>query len=238
MFDRAYLDLFRRIAAAPDVHLGCSSLTLLETFHIGYCFFRPDVPSDDVSLLSVLRLAVSKRYGFEGGGPSVFEMVRRVSENEERAFELFIRELDLTMLQHPEAVRRSPARFLYRESPPVSVILDVLEKPRMLLPRQSVGCLRALIEGISLAALDSGHDDCLDLEGFPLWVRRQFNLKGMFRWEKAVLDQLCGDEVAAFRWATEEMRAYRASKGPTKTFDLAVVDRAEAGDGGDISGFS
>ena len=225
MFDRIYLDLLRRMKAAPDAHLGVKALTLLEAFHFGYCFFRPDVPSEDVSLFSVLREQLAKRYGVDAGTLGVYQIVRRISESEERAFDLFFSELEITLAQHPEAVHRLPARFVYRQPPAVSVILDSLEKPRMFLPRESVGSLRALIDGMGLAAIDSGHEECSDLEGFPSWVRKQFNLKGMFRWEKAVLDQFDGDEIAAFRWAADELKAYRASIGPAKRHDLTVVER-------------
>ena len=88
------------------------------------------------------------------------------------------------------------------------------ERPGSLLRRVSIGCLRAFLDGYSLAAMEGGFFECADLEGFEQWVRRHFGLRGMFRWEDAVLAQFGGDERVAFPWAVRELKAYRANKGP------------------------
>ena len=123
--------------------------------------------------------------------------------------------LDSALACHPEKLRPSQRPEWDGEPLPVSGFLDVLtERPRRFFRTLSVGCLRAFLDGYSLAALESGFFECADLEGFEHWVREHFDLKGMFRWENAVLARFGWNEEVAFPWATENLKAYRASKGP------------------------
>jgi len=99
----------------------------------------------------------------------------------------------------------------------------------MFLQTPAVGRLRAFLDGYSLAAMEEGHFDCVDLEGFEQWLRKKFDLKGMFRWENAVLARFQGDEANAFDWAARKLKAYRASKGPLSHRNYEVYSEANIG---------
>jgi hypothetical protein len=229
MTDRLYLALIRRVGAAPGEYLGCKSLTLLHAFHAGYSLFRPDLPSEDIHILYALRESVATRYAFEPSSVPVFEMLRRLAEDEEKPFDLFFSEVDVCLAQKPEAARRRSARFVYRAPPPVSVVLNLFEKPLMFLPRISVRCARAVLDGFERAALDTGHPRPIDLSGFAQRVRDHFSIRGGLRWEKAILDQFSGDETAAFEWAARELNTYRAQQGLPAHFQPDLLDRGEIG---------
>ena len=97
---------------------------------------------------------------------------------------------------------------------PCSGFLDVLEeRPGMFAPA-SVRCLRAFLDGYGLAAAEEGHLECLDLEGFEHWVRKRLAIKGMFRWEQAILANFDGRELDAYAWAIKELKEFRSTKGP------------------------
>ena len=96
----------------------------------------------------------------------------------------------------------------------------------MFLRRTSVGCLRAFLDGYSLAAVEEGFRTCVDLEGFEYWVRERFCLRGLFRWEDAILTQLGGDEATAFQWA---VRRARAAQLATQAFRAEDAQQIEAG---------
>jgi hypothetical protein len=154
-------------------------------------------------------------------------------DDDEQAFNLFFAALDAALASHADDLK--PGRTGWDGEPlAASGYLDILgERPAMFLRRVSVGCLRAFLDGYSLAAMEEGFFECADLEGFEHWVRRQFNLKGLFRWEDAVLAQFGGNEGIAFPWAVRELKAYRASKGPLSDRRYEVhstsggVDRTE-----------
>ena len=84
----------------------------------------------------------------------------------------------------------------------------------MYLPRLTPGCLRVFLDGYRLACLEEGHFSCADLDGFEHWVRRQLSVRGMFRWEEAVLASFQGREEDAFAWSLRELKAYREGQGP------------------------
>jgi hypothetical protein len=229
-FDRIYLDVLRRIRAAPMVHIGGPSLRRLTAFHFGYCWFRPDRESEDSSILGDFQDWINERYQFDTNAMGAVEMLRRIAETEERAFGLFFEDLDVFLLGHPTALQRNPARVLNVEHAPASANLDLLaERPRMYLPEASVGCLRAHLDGYSLAAVEDGHPECSDLEGFEHWVRKEFDLKGLFRWEAAALKEYSGDEHSAYSWAVQALKAFRASKGPLRAYNRETTVREMGG---------
>ena len=115
-----------------------------------------------------LRDWVLARYGpAEETTKDAAQVLLDVSQNDEQAFELFFRALDAAIAAQPDKlVARGPGPLA--DSPqPTSAFLDVLaERPGMFLRRASVGCLRAFLDGYSLAAIEQGHPECADLDGF------------------------------------------------------------------------
>jgi hypothetical protein len=182
--------------------------------------------SEDASCLQAFREQIVERYRYYAPAMGTTEMLRRIAGDEDRAFDLFFEELDLFLVAHPGATQREPARFVNLAPVPVSADLEYLaERPLMYLPEMSVGCLRAELDGHGLAASEDGHPECSDLDGFDHWVRKELGLKGLFRWENAIVREHCGDEAAAYSWAAKELKAYRLSNGPVTVFQRGVLDR-------------
>ncbi|HXN49913.1 MAG TPA: hypothetical protein VN893_24895 [Bryobacteraceae bacterium] len=219
-----YLELLYRIKASPLAHLGCRSLVRLEAFQLGYGFFPQISGARDFSfdafrdwVLTRYRPAVSAELG-------VTQILLQAAEDDERAFDLFFEELAAALASRADALKPREPRFLVGDPLPASGFLDVLrDRPAMFLGRVSVGALRAFLDGYGLAADEEGHVECLDLDGFEHWVRKQLDLKGMFRWENAVLAQFGGDQSIAFQWAVRELTNYRASKGPLSERRYEVI---------------
>ena len=209
--DRIYLDMLRRVRAAPGTHIGGRSLLRLRAFHFGYSWFRPDLESE-LFPGREFRDWIAERYHFPTQAMSAGEMLGDLAESDEHAFELFFQELESFMTAYPASFERKPARFLNKELVPVSAWLDMLvERPAMYLPRESADCLRAHLDDYALASLEVGHPECADLQGFDLWLRAEMDLKGYFRWDSIFVKRCRGDEKLACRCAIESLRAYRAT---------------------------
>jgi hypothetical protein len=219
-----YIDVLYRIRASPLAHLGCRSLTRLDAFQVGYGLFPQITKAKDYSLDAFRDWVLARYLPMDGTTMDAAHVLLAITQDDERAFDLFFAALDAAIAGHPDGlILRAPA-LKEGEPLPVSGYLDVLtERPAMFLRRVTLGCLRAFLDGYSLAAMEEGHPECVDLDGFEYWVRRQFDLRGYFRWENAVLLQFNGDEVAAFQWAVRELKAYRASKGPVSPRHYEVV---------------
>ena len=139
-----------------------------------------------------------------------FGVLQQIAHSDERAFDLFFTELDAAIGQRLDSVKvlQQDAAGVFA---PASRFLEAfLDRPARYLTPVTVGCLRAALDGYSLAAIEEGHLECADLTGFEHWVRASFALKGMFRWEDAVLAHCFGDESRAFQWAIKELVAYRS----------------------------
>jgi hypothetical protein len=235
-----YLEVLYRVRACPIAHLGRRSLTRLDAFHVGYSFF-PQITKTKDYALSALRDWTVARYQPEGAeAKDATQVLLDAAPDDECAFDLFFTALDAVTVGRPEdpAPRERPASE--GEPLPASGYLDVLtSRPAMFLRRITVGCLRAFLDGYGLAAIEEGHAECLDLDGFEHWVRRQLYLKGYFRWEDAVLGRFNGDEAAAFQCALRELKAYRTSKGPIspRRYEVVVVgDQGRIGTAGTGTG--
>jgi hypothetical protein len=162
-------------------------------------------------------------FGFET--MNAISILQRLAGDEERAFSLFFGHLETVLAVHPEVFLKPELRERRSDEPPspVSALLELVgRRPKMYLPRLTPGCLRVFLDGYRLACLDEGHSDCTDLDGFEHWVRKQRSVKGMFRWENAVLASFQGREEDAFAWSLHELKAYRESQGPPseRKFDM------------------
>jgi hypothetical protein len=223
--DRIYLDVLRRVRAAPEVHIGGRSFLRLRAFHFGYCWFRPDRESE-IAMIDEFRNWIAGRYDFETASVSAGDMLAEAAESDERAFDLYFDELDAFQVAYQTSFEKRPARFLNKQIVPVSAWLDVLaERPTMYLPRESPECLRAYMDGYVLASLEAGHPECSDLEGFDLWIRKELGLRGYFRWESVFAKRCGGDERLGYKYAIESMREFRASKGPVRLYSFDYIDR-------------
>jgi len=212
------LQVLYRVRVSPIEHLGCRSLRRLEAFQTGYTLF-PFTRTKDYDCESTLREWVIRQYqpSFATGAKGAVWILSEIAQDDEAAFELFFQALDLALISYPSAwssffPREIPAGF---QPIPLSGFLNVLtSRPLSLLRTLSVGNLRAFLDGYRLAALEEGHLECLDLEDFEHWVRRQLELKGMFRWENAISADCQGQEPKAYEWAIRELKAFRATQGP------------------------
>ncbi len=161
----------------------------------------------------VLRDSILMRYGTEGSTLGIFQILAQNAQNDEKAFDLFFTELDAAIAGHPELVKMCEPQLPNDKLEPASWFLEAFSaRPAMYLTPVTVGSLRAALDGYSLAAMEEGHLECADLEGFDHRVRNAFGLKGFFRWENAVLTQFLGDQEAAFQWAIKELKTYRAGR--------------------------
>jgi hypothetical protein len=210
-----YLEVLNRIRAAPIEHLGCRSVIRLDAFNLGYSAVAGITKMSRLSLEpEPLVDWIRGRYGLEETTLGVFQLLRRIAQNDERAFDLFFTELDAFIGSHPDVVNMVESAALRDTFAPASSLLHGFsDRPAMYLTPVTVGGLRAAVDGYSLAAIEEGQRECADLEGFEHWVRNKFALKGYFRWENAVLAQLGGNESAAFEWAVKELKAYHANGG-------------------------
>jgi hypothetical protein len=211
-----------RLRAAPEEHLGGKSLTRLEAFERGYeMFMKEPEPAD--SALAFRDWVVACYDPGSQTTLSASEILLKVTHDDERAFELFFDALDSAIarkLVNPGSEVCGP-----KEEPlPSSGFLNALGvRPYLFLPRLSSGCLRAFLDGYSLAAIEHDRTECCDLDGFEQWTRVLFNLKGYFRWDKAFATAYAGDEVKAFERALSELKAYRTSKGLPNIRDYEVI---------------
>jgi hypothetical protein len=225
------LEVLYRIRAAPIEHLGCRSLVRLKSFDLGYSFF-PFTKAKDYSnaAFTALRDWVVSVYrpAFGTLEKSAIEILLNLAPDDGTAFDLYFSALDSVLSAHPEIPLNLSDHVVPKGGTPypVSGFLNVLtERPLMFLPVLSVGCLRAFLDGYNLAAMEEGHFECLDLEGFEHWVRTRYTVQGMFRWENVILSRCRGDERCAVDAALEELKAYRASKGPLSERNFEVVVR-------------
>jgi hypothetical protein len=213
------VDLLYRIRAAPFEYLGKRSLWKLDAFHLGYSFspFRKSRDYPDVFL--AIRDWVIRMYNpsFDISEKDAVWILQEIVQDDERAFDLFFDSLDSAIAARPDIMLKPVEVSVTSDRPPLaaSSFLNALgERPFSLLRSRSVGCLRAFLDGYSLAAVEEHHGECADLEGFEHWIREKLHIKGMFRWERAVFTNCQGDEVRAFEWAIRELKEYRATKGP------------------------
>jgi len=226
--DRFYLDVLRRIQAAPSEHLGRRSFAKLCSFHFGYSCFRPNRMAQDSSFLQIFREWLVARYDFDTVAMSMEDMLTAVAESDERAFELFFNDLESFFLANPSAVKRKSVRFIHMQPIPASAeICRLAQRPPLFFPDESVGRLRAHLDGYALAAIESGNESCSDLEGFEHWVRKQLGLKGLFRWEHAILQHFHGDQRSAFHWAMEGLQSFCEARGLRRYYDFSLVDLEE-----------
>lgn len=210
-----YLEVLYRIRAAPIAHLGCRSLVRLDAFHSGYSFFPHVKGTTEYSFEGFRDWVLAYHCPDGSAAKDSTQILLEVAKDDERAFDLFFSDLDAAISAYPDRLKVLPPRNLEGEPLAASGYLDVLtERPAMFLRRVSVGCLRAFLDGYSLAAVDELRFECADLVGFEQWVGRHCGSRGLSRWENAVLEQFRGDESAAFQWAVRELKAYRATKGP------------------------
>ena len=215
-FFSSLLEVLYRVRAAPTEHLGCKSLARLDVFHLGYSLF-PFTIARDVKF-DEFREWVIKQYrpSFGTAAMSASMILRNIVQDDARAFDVFFEALDSALAAHPGALSRSVVPRELNDQPPVpaSAFLDALtEWPAMFLQPPSVGALRSFLDGYCLAAMEEGHFECLDLEGFEHWVRKELDLKGLFRWENAVITRFLGNEGRALEWALKGLKSYRLSKG-------------------------
>jgi hypothetical protein len=185
----------------------------LDAFHLGYSAFAGITRAKLFDVRPLLRESVLKRYGLGENTLGVFQLISQIASDDQAAFDLFFTELDVASLSHSEfpEVRGSRSDTFTLE--PASSFLGAFSsRPSMYLTPVTVGGLRAALDGYSLAAVEEGHSECADLDGFERWVRDQFMLKGLFRWENAILTQFLGDQNEAFQWAVKELKAYHASR--------------------------
>lgn len=211
-----FVEVLYRVQADPIEHLGCRSLVRLQAFEFGYSFLYP-TKAKSYAIESTIHDWIIRLYQPSFGEEmSAMWILQKVAHDDHRAFDLFFDHLNTVLSAHPEALL-SPEVMEGRtvESPnPVSALLELLVKrPRMYLQRLNPGCLRAFLDGYRLACLEEGYFECADLDGFEHWVRRELNLKGMFRWENAALASFQGNEEDAFTWSLRELKAYRESRG-------------------------
>jgi hypothetical protein len=137
----------------------------------------------------------------------------QIASADAAAFDLFFRELDFVMNCSSEApVIEPPIVTGRRQSASWFLNTIMADRPAMYLSQVTVGALRAALDGYMLAAWEEEDLEAADLEGFEHWVRRKFSLKGLFRWENIVLVRLASREPEAYRWAIDELNAYRSSK--------------------------
>ncbi len=218
------LEILYRVRAAPEEHLGCRSLSRLDAFHQGYFFFPTKVKDSPVH--NEFRECIVKLYrpSFGIDEKDGTWILLNLARDEEHAFDLFFSALDWTLAVNPDVLVRTADRGVPKGQPfPASGFLNVLaQRPLTLLRRRTVACLRAFLDGYSLAAMEEGQVECSDLEGFEHWIRKKLSLKGMFRWENAVLAAHQGTEAEAFDWALRELKSYRSSKGPPSDLNYEI----------------
>jgi hypothetical protein len=225
------LEVLYRARVAPVEHLGSRSLLRLEAFHRGYGLF-PFRRAKDFSSDAVRDwILAAYRPRFHTTTMGAMWIIRELAPDDEGAFDLFFQALDSVIAADPAFLTKPLDRsFLTNEPPlPVSSFLVALsERPAMFLPLTSVSCLRAFLDGYCLAAMEEGHFECLDLDGFEHWIRRKLDLLGMFRWENVVSVHFRGLEADAFRWTIEELKSFRASKGELtdRTYQIHVISES------------
>ena len=218
------LGVLYRIRASPEAHLGRRSLARLGTFETRVRFVCGEHCGGGLRIRRSARLGPGPLWTCRGERQGRNTGSADVSQDDEQAFELFFAALDAAIAAHADRLVAREPRPLTDDPPPASAFLDVLaERPGMFLRRASVGCLRAFLDGYSLAAIEQGHPECADLDGFEHWARRRLGLRGYFRWENAILTLNNGDEAAALGWALRELEAYRATKDPPSHRRYKVV---------------
>lgn len=227
-----YIEVLYRVRASPLVHLGCQSLTRLDAFHRGYGLFSRITEAEDYDVLDELRAWVLARYRPKNPETKdAVDILLDIAQDDQHAFDLFFAALDGAIPSLPDALRPREKPAAPEEEPlPASGFLDVLaERPWMFLRRKSVGCLRAFLDGYGLAAEEEGDRGCRDLDGFEHWVRDRLRLKGLFRWEDAILTHSAGDQGSAFQRALKELKAYRISNGPLsdRRYQVVVVNERD-----------
>lgn len=210
------IDILFRIYADPIEYIGARSLERLSAFELGYG--RPP-GANDFQVEDPLREWIIGIYQptFGVGAMDAFWILRRISPNDQIAFELFFRHLEAVLAANSEILKNPKLIEASGSKPPphLSCYLEMLEKrPGIYLPCATVGCLRAFLDGRRLALLDNRHFECADLDGFEHWIRKKLDLKGLFRWENVILQHFVGDDKRAFTWCLQELKAYRASIGP------------------------
>ncbi|HTB98405.1 MAG TPA: hypothetical protein VK716_15450 [Terracidiphilus sp.] len=217
------VDVLFRIHADPLEYLGCRSLDRLIAYELGYG--RPS-GSLDCPIEAAFREWIIKLYrpSFDSAAMDVFWILQRVAPSDEAAYELFFRHLETVLSMNTEIMHASkPTEAASQEPLDLSCFLDVLgERPGFYLPRVSVGCLRAFLDGKRLALIESNNAECNDLDGFDSWIRNRLSLKGLFRWENAVLQHFGGNESDAYPWCIQELKAFRKSIGPPSGRNLEV----------------
>jgi hypothetical protein len=219
-----------RIRAAPGEHLGTPSLLRLESFDLGYSLFPfKKTKGFSPQAFKALREWVIALYRPDFGtcDKSAISILLNLAPDDGTAFDLYFKALDSLLAAQPEILANLPDHPPAKdgfEPLPVSGFLNVLTtRPGLYLPVRNAACLRAFLDGYSLAAMEEGHFECLDLEGFEHWVRVRYHVMGMFRWENVILARCRGDESVAFETALTELKEYRASKNPHNERHFEVV---------------
>lgn len=212
------LEVLFRVHANPIEHLGRRSLDRLQAFETGYLLSQPE-DARDYPFGRDFRQWVIQIYrpSSDVSAKNAYQVLQEVAPDEERAFDLFFEQLKAALAAHSDVLSNpNPLKGRGGEAPlSVSGFLEVLtNRPNMFLPKLAPGCLRAFLDGVRLASVEDGHFECADLDGFEHWVRRKLGLKGIFRWENAVLASFNQAEKEAFDWSLQELKAYRASLGP------------------------
>ena len=203
-----------RVETAPEIHLGRPSLSRLVAFETGYESFAGTGSFAGFRYYDFLRNWLVERYGPQSMAQGPIQILQRIANDDERAFHLFFRELAAAIAATGKPAPAPAAGQKLTPYPASAYLRSMAKRPALYFGRPTVSRLRAFLDGYCLAAEEAGHLECLDLDGFEHWVRKQLDLKGMFRWEEALIAVYDGDDAAAYNLGLRSLREYRETKGP------------------------
>jgi hypothetical protein len=184
--------------------LGDISLDRLAFAHQGYSSLASDVP-DSIYANDFREFCEKTLRCRNGGGESVWHIIRRRSASDRDAFWRFFDLLDFFLASS------EVGPLLCLRGDPVGVNLnrhlaEVCQYPGMYLDRKSVVRLRAYLEGLRLRAHDVGRssDFAFDYVAFERSIREDCD-GGSLPWDRVLLSSYDGDDVRAFDEAASRL---------------------------------